>query len=257
MVEKRFVSRAKACKILNCSRTRFYYQKKMPAKDIVVKEAIQSVMGSTRKGRNKITRLVQKQYPHLGSSKIRRVYVKEGFSLTRRLRRRVKNNPANPIMVPFQRNEEWAIDFMCDVLESGRRFRTLNVVDHFNREALGIEIDFSIPARKTTAFLDKLIEQHGKPSRIRSDNGPELTSKWFQLWLKRNNIQWSPIQKGSPQQNAIDERFNRTYREDVLDANIFYSLSDARELTAKWRWEYNHEREHESLNYQSPIQYAA
>lgn len=160
MVEEHPVNRAKACKLLNCSRKRFYYQKKMPAKDIVVKEAIQSVMGSSRKGRNKITRLVQKKYPHLGSSKIRRVYVKEGFSLTRRLRRRVKNNPANPIMVPFKRNEEWAIDFMCDVLENGRRFRTFNVIDYFNREALGIEIDFSTPAKKVTAFLDRLIEWH-------------------------------------------------------------------------------------------------
>jgi len=229
----------------------------MPAKDLVVKEAIQSVMGNTRKGRNKIIRLVQKLYPFLGSSKIRRVYVKEGFSLTRRMRRRIKNNPANPILVPLQRNEEWAMDFMCDVLENGRRFRTLNIIDHFNRECLCITIDFSLPSRRVTALLDRLIENYGKPKRIRTDNGPEFTSKWFQLWLKQKQIAWSPIQKGSPQQNAIVERFNRTYREDVLDANLFVSLDHARELTMKWCWEYNHEREHESLNYRTPIAYAA
>ena len=230
----------------------------MPVKDIVVKEAIQSVMGNTRKGRNKIIRLVQKQYPHMGSSKIRRVYVKEGFSLTRKIRRRTKNNnPANPILIPLQRNDEWAIDFMCDVLENGRRFRTLNVIDHFNREGIGITIDLSLPAKKVTAFLDRLIERNEKPRRIRTDNGPEFTSKWFQLWLKQNGIEWSPIQKGSPQQNAIIERFNRTYREDVLDANLFASLDHARELTEKWLWEYNHEREHESLDYRTPIAYAA
>lgn len=108
-----------------------------------------------------------------------------------------------------------------------------------------------------TAFLDRLIERYGKPKRIRTDNGPEFTSKWFQLWLKQKGIAWSPIQKGSPQQNAIAERFNRTYREDVLDANLFVSLDHARELTEKWQWEYNHVREHESLNYQTPISYAA
>ena len=229
----------------------------MPAKDIVVKEAIQSVMGNTRKGRNKIIRLVQKLHPLLGSSKIRRVYVKEGFSLNGKMRRRMKNNPANPILIPLQRNEEWAMDFMCDVLENGRRFRTLNVIDHFNRECLCIVIDFSLPSRKVTGFLDRLIERYGKPKRIRTDNGPEFTSKWFQLWLKQKGIAWSPIQKGCPQQNAIVERFNRTYREDVLDANLFVSLDHARELTEKWQWEYNHEREHESLNYQTPIRYAA
>lgn len=160
-------------------------------------------------------------------------------------------------MIPLQRNEEWAIDFMCDVLVNGRRFRTLNVVDHFNRQCLSIIIDLSFPARKVTALLDRLIERFGKPRRIRTDNGPEFTSRWFQLWLKQRGIAWSAIPKGSPQQNAIVERFNRTYREDVLDANLFASLDHARELTEKWVWEYNHEREHESLNYQTPIAYAA
>lgn len=183
--------------------------------------------------------------------------MKAGFSLPKKLRKRIKDNPANPILLPFQRHEEWAIDFMCDVLENGRRFRTLNVIDHFNREGIGIAIDLSLPAKKVTAFLDRLIERNQKPKRIRTDNGPEFTSKWFQLWLKRSGIEWSPIQKGSPQQNAIVERFNRTYREDVLDANLFASLNQTRELTEKWLWEYNHEREHESLHYQTPIGYAA
>src|SRR5690606_18429569 len=136
--------------------------KKMPAKDVAVKEAIESVMGSTRRGRRKTIRLVQKLHPHLGSSKIRRVDVKEGFSRTRRMRRRIRNHPATPILIPLQRNEEWAIDFMCDVLENGRRFRTLNVIDHFNRECLSIIIDLSLPSRKVTAFLDRLIERYGK-----------------------------------------------------------------------------------------------
>lgn len=258
VIENYSVSRAKACKILNCSRSRFYYQKKMPAKDVVVKEAIESVMGgTTRKGRNKIIRLVQKKHPQLGASKIRRVYVKEGFSLTRKMRQRMTNNPPNPILIPLQRNEEWAIDFMCDVLNNGRQFRTLNVIDHFNRQGLGISLDFNLPSRKVTQFLDQLIEHYGSPKRIRTDNGPEFTSKWFQLWLKQKGITWSAIQKGSPQQNAIVERFNRTYREDVLDANVFGSLDHAREVTRHWLWEYNHEREHESLGYQTPIGYAA
>lgn len=229
----------------------------MPQKDIVVKEAIESVMGTTRKGRNKIIRLVQRKYPHLGSSKIRRVYVRCGFSLSKRLRRRVKDNPPNPILLPLERHDEWAMDFMCDVLEHGRTFRTLNVIDHFNREGLGIAIDFNLPARKVTAFLDRLIERYQKPKKIRTDNGPEFTSKWFQHWLKQNGIEWNPIQKGAPHQNAIVERFNRTYREDVLDANLFFTIHQARELTEQWLWEYNHEREHQSLNYHTPIGYAA
>ena len=172
-------------------------------------------------------------------------------------RRRLKNNPANPIIIPLQRNEEWAIDFMCDVLQNGRQFRTFNVIDHYNRQALGILNAISIPARRATAFLDRLIEQHGKPKRIRGDNGPEMMSKWFRVWLHQNGIEWSAIPKGSPQQNAIIERFNRTYREDVLDANVFCSVEHAQQLTGNWLIEYNTVREHEALGYQTPLSYAA
>jgi putative transposase len=242
---------------MNCSRTRFYYEKKMPVKDQPIKQAIESVMSSTRKGRNKIIRLVQRQHPYLSASKIRRVYVKEGFSLMKKPRRRLKNNPANPIIIPLQRNEEWAIDFMCDILQNGRQFRTFNVIDHYNRQALGILNAISIPARRATAFLDRLIEQYGKPKRIRGDNGPEMMSKWFRVWLHQNGIEWSAIPKGSPQQNAIVERFNRTYREDVLDANVFCSVEHAQQLTDNWLIEYNTVREHEALGYQTPLSYAA
>lgn len=169
----------------------------------------------------------------------------------------MKNNPVNPIMIPLQRNEEWAIDFMSDVLNNGRKFRTFNVIDHYNREALGVFTNISIPARRATAYLDRVIEKYGKPKRIRGDNGPEMMSKWFRLWLAENQIEWSAIPKGSPQQNAVVERFNRTYREDVLDANVFYSIEHAQSLTEEWLIEYNTVREHEALGYQTPASYAA
>lgn len=229
----------------------------MPPKDLKIREAIESVMGMTRKGRNKIIRMVLKQHPDLTASKIRRVYVKERFSLPQRCRKRMKNNPANPIMIPMERNEEWAIDFMSDALTNRRRFRTFNVVDHFNRGALGILTSHSIPARRATAFLDRIIEKYGKPKRIRGDNGPEMMSKWFRLWLDKHKITWSAIQKGSPQENAIVERFNRTYREDVLDANVFGSVQTAQDITDRWLVEYNTVREHEALNFQTPEAYAA
>lgn len=229
----------------------------MPDKDIVVRHAIESVMGSTRKGRNKIIRLVQRNHPGIGASKIRRVYERSGFSLSKKWRRRMKDNSANPISIPLAANEEWAMDFMCDVLGDGRQIRTLNIIDHYNRQCMGISVDFSLPARKVIEALDRIIEHHGKPKRIRTDNGPEFCSKRFQLWLRKNGIEWSRIQKGKPQQNAIIERFNKTYREDVLDANVFSTLEHARELTTKWLWDYNNERLHQSLNYQTPVAYAA
>lgn len=229
----------------------------MPAKDAVIKEAIQSVIGASRKGRTKVIKLVQKKYPALGDSKIRRVYEREGFSLSKKLRRRIKDNPANPISIPLAANQEWAMDFMSDALGNGRMIRTLNIIDHFNRQCKGLEVDFNLPARRVIEIVERAIERYGKPASIRTDNGPEFRSKRFRLWMKNNHIKWSRIQKGKPQQNAIIERFNKTYREDVLDANLFHSVEHANEVTTNWVEDYNHNRPHQSLNYQTPMAYAA
>lgn len=219
--------------------------------------AIKESIGISRKGRCKVIRLVQKKHPQYGSSRIRRIYTQQGFSLQKKLKRRIKNNPANPITIPLKRNIEWGIDFMSDALTDGRRIRTLNVVEHFNRECLGICVSRSIPSKKVIEHLQRLIEKHGKPQAIRGDNGPELISKEFRLWLQENTIAWSGIEKGCPQQNAIVERFNRTYREDVLDANLFFTVEHAQQITDQWIEEYNTMRPHQSLNQQTPKEYAA
>jgi len=229
----------------------------MPQKDVIVKDAILEVMGTSRLGRRKIIVKVQKKYPQLGASKIRRVYEKEGFSLYKRMRNRRVVNPANPIEVPLGSNIEWAMDFMSDSLANGKKFRTLNIIDQYNRKCLDIAISYTFPARKVIEILQRVIDEYGKPLGIRTDNGPEFTSFLFQEWLSENGIEWIKIQKGKPQQNAIVERFNRTYREDVLDANLFFSLQHVYEITMPWKIDYNEERPHEALNYYTPNEYAA
>lgn len=229
----------------------------MPVKDEKIKKAIQEVLGNSRKGRVKTILLVRRKFPQYGVSQIRRVYEKYGFSLTKKLRRRLKNNPANPIEIPLFENEEWAADFMSDALVDGRRIRTFNVIDHYNRFVKGIKIATSLPSSAIINYLEQRIHYYGKPKRIRTDNGPEFRSKLFQKWLRKNDIEWSRIQKGKPQQNAIIERFNKTYREDVLDAHLFRSVEEADNITQKWLDDYNHERPHQSLNYQTPVNYVA
>jgi len=251
------VSRARACKLIGTSRSKMYYKKLMPSKDQYLKAIILSVIGNKRMGRMKVISRVRRQHPHLSASKIRRVYTHVGLSLRSRLRKGRVKRPANPIEIPTSKNVEWAIDFMSDSLTNGRSFRTLNVVDHYNRACLGIEIAYSLPAKKVTAFLDTIIDFNGKPKRIRTDNGPEFTSKHFQLWLKNRGIEWSPIENGKPQQNAIVERFNRTYREDVLDSYLFQSLAQAREISQQWIGDYNEDRPHQSLGNLTPYEYAA
>ena len=120
----------------------------------------------------------------------------------------------------MESNIEWAIDFMHDSLVNGRTVRSFNIIDPYNRECKGIFIRHSIPSVRVIEFLEQAIERYGKPKAIRADNGPELMAKQFQIWLHNRQIAWNKIEKGSPQQNCFIERFNRTMREEFLDANL-------------------------------------
>ena len=144
---------------------------------------------------------------------------------------------------------------MSDSLTCGRRFRTLNIIDDHNREALNIEIDTSLPTRRVIRSLRQVIEERGKPDRIRVDNGPEYTSKELVEWCSKMGIELLFIQPGRPMQNGYIERFNGTYRRDILDAYMFNDLDEVRELTWKWMEEYNNYRPHDSLNGLSPREY--
>lgn len=144
------------------------------------------------------------------------------------------------------------MDFMSDSMTGNRRFRTFNVMDDCSREALAIEIDTSLSAKRVTRVLDRILTTRGKPNSIRVDNGPEFTSTKFCLWCKTNNIIVQYIQPGKPMQNGYIERFNRLYREAVLDAYLFFDLNQVRELTEEWLEEYNQRRPHEALNNLTP-----
>ncbi len=145
---------------------------------------------------------------------------------------------------------------MSDALSTGRTFRTLNVIDDFNREALWIEVDTSLPAERVVRVLEQLLAWRGKPASIRMDNGPELISQCLENWAREKNIDLLHIQPGKPAQNAYIERFNRTYREDVLDAYLFDDLQEVRHITERWLEEYNTIRPHEALQGLLPRQFA-
>jgi putative transposase len=160
-----------------------------------------------------------------------------------------------PLVVPERPNEVWSADFMSDALWSGRRFRTFNVMDDFNRESLKIEIDTSLPAPRVVRALDQLIEIRGKPATLRLDNGPELISDALAKWANTNGVRLLFIQPGRPMQNGFIERFNRTYRQEVLNCYVFETLGEVRRMTEDWQRRYNEERRHESLGNLTPRQY--
>ena len=152
-------------------------------------------------------------------------------------------------------NQCWSMDFMHDSLICGRRFRTFNVVDDFNREALAIEVDLKLPAPRVIRVLDRVAAWRGYPLKIRMDNGPEFVSSAVADWAEEHEIELEFIQPGKPTQNSYVERFNRTYRDEILNMYVFKTLNEVRELTDSWIREYNEERPHDSLEDLTPIEY--
>ena len=139
------------------------------------------------------------------------------------------------------------MDFMSDQLADGRGFRTFNVMDDYNREGLGIEVDLSLPSQRVMRALDQIIAWRGKPSALRCDNGPEYISEKLVGWANERKITLMYIQPGKPTQNAYVERFNRTVRHEWLDQHSFASIAQAQDTATEWLWLYNHERPHSAI----------
>jgi putative transposase len=185
--------------------------------------------------------------------RVYRVYKALRLNLKRRTKRRVPPRTRQPLDAPAVLNGIWALDFMSDMLYSGTRFRTANVLDEGNREGLAIEIALSLPAVRVVALLDQLVAIHGAPSALRVDNGPELISEELRAWAERQGVRLLHIQPGKPTQNAYIERFNGSYRKEVLDAYLFGSLDDVRAETERWLTIYNTRRPHDSLGRVPPL----
>ena len=195
---------------------------------------------------------------HWNHKRIYRVYTAMKLNIRRRAKKRLPERIKQALMVPSAPNQVWSIDFMSDSLVDGRKFRLLNIIDDFNRESLAVEVDTSLPSLRVIRVLERLISQRGKPANIRCDNGPEFISHKLEEWCndKTRQITLQFIQPGKPMQNAYIERKNGSMRRELLNAYLFNSLAEVRCLSEEWRIDYNEERPHKSLGYQSPLRYA-
>ena len=237
---------------MDIHRSYFYYIEKKDDREIIdaIKEA--SEFGD---GFWKIFSRLRNNGKRWNHKRVYRVYKLMRFNKRSRLRKRLPARVKQPLTTPISPNDTWSIDFVSDCLECGRKFRVLNILDDFDRTAIGQEISMSMPADRVIRILEKIIWTKGKPKAIRCDNGPEFISHKFQDWCKANDIIIKYTQPGCPTQNSYIERINGSYRRGVLDAYIFRVVGDVRDITEKWMKDYNENRPHCSLGDMSPEEY--
>ena len=247
MVGEYSLSLRRACRIVSVSRTVARYQVRPRDDGDVVSALHELAVEHPRWGFGKMfprLRLLGHPWNH---KRVYRVYCAMKLNLRIQRRKRLPKRFPEALAQPSLPNHCWSMDFMSDALLSGRRFRTLNIIDDFNRQVLAIEVDFSLPAGRVLRVLDRLAEWHGYPKLIRCDNGPEFISNALMTWAQTHHVVLDFIRPGQPSQNAYIERFNRTYREEVLDSFVFRSLQEVRHITHEWMNSYNQQRPHDAL----------
>ena len=234
----------------------FYYKPKKKDDQEIEEALLDKVEDQPREGFWKAYHRLRLEGKPWNHKRVHRVYVELGLPLRRKVKKRLLDRVKEPLEVPTKLNECWSIDFTEDSLESGRKFRSFNVIDDANREVLFVESDFTLPSRRVLWVLTHLVKQRGKPKKIRMDNGPEFIATMAKDWSEAYQIEFKHIQPGKPTQNAFIERFNGSFRRGVLDAHVFETIDQVREITAEWIEDYNNFRPHESLKNLPPKVFA-
>lgn len=228
-----------------------------PINDKVIAKLQEAVERYPAYGFSKLFKILRRWGNHWNHKRVYRVYCELNLNKRRRGKKRLPARNPEPLTVPEQANHCWSMDFMCDSLFCSRRFRTFNLVDDFNREALAIEVNLNLPTPRIIRVLERVVAWQGYPKKLRMDNGPEFISVTLASWAEEHDIELEFIEPGKPTQNSYIERFNRTYRDEILNMYLFRTLNEVRELTENWITEYNNERPHDSLGGLTPWEYLA
>lgn len=255
MVKEYELSVHQACEVAEVSRSVYYYQKQDPQDWEVIERLQELADRHPGYGFWKMYMLLRKRGYLWNHKRVYRIYTSLKMNLRRKRKRLLPKREKKPIVVPSALCHTWSIDFMMDRLYEGRPFKIMNILDDYNREALTMELDTSIGSLRVVRALESLKSDGLKPSIIRVDNGTEFTSMNFVNWCTDNEVTIQYIQPGKPVQNAFIERFNGSYRREVLDRYAFTTMQEARDITYEWMAHYNSERPHDSLGSLSPHEY--
>jgi len=233
-----------ACQAFRISETCYRYEAKLNSENDEIADWLIRLTDNNRTWGFGLCYLYLRNIKNFGwnHKRIYRIYKALEINLRIKPRKRLVREQPEPLSVPTEMNQVWSMDFMHDQLQDGRSFRLFNLIDDFNREALAIEIDLSLPSARVIRVLKQVIAWRGKPAVIRCDNGPEYVSAQIQDWANTWGIKLEYIQPGQPQQNAYVERFNRTVRYEWLSQYHWGTLDEIQLYATQWMWKYNHDR---------------
>lgn len=253
MISANNISVRRSCQEINISRASYYYAP-VQSNDVIEEQLLELANKHKKYGYRKLYQKLRQKGIKVNHKKVLRIYKENKLKLRIKARKKLKVIK-QPLATPTQVQKLWALDFTHDSLANGSKIRSLNIVDLFSSRAVDIYVDRNINSYKVIDILEQLKLEQGLPEIIRSDNGREFRCKLVQDWAIRNNVKWDFIQPGKPMQNGYCERFNGTFRYEVLDAYIFDSLAEARMIIKDWVTEYNYERPHSRLQGLTPMQY--
>ena len=246
------LSARQACEQVQLPRSTAQYQKQKTMDDGIIQALTELVEKHPGIGFWMCYHRLRRKGHGWNHKRVYRVYTQLRLNQRRRMKRRLPARVKQQLFQPQDANQVWSIDFMYDTLWDGRSYRLLNVLDDYNRQILAIEADTSLPVPRLLRVLEQLKASRGLPQIIRVDNGPEFISHKLEDWCQENKVSLLFIQPGKPTQNAFIERFNGSFRRELLNAYIFRTLDEVREKTQEYMQDYNENRPHKALRYHSP-----
>jgi putative transposase len=250
------LSERAACRLVNCPRRTAQYSPTPKVEDEAIRVALRELAEQRpRFGWRRLQILLRRRELRPNHKRLRRIYREERLQVRPRKKRRVRLVRGNVTLPVTRVNEEWGLDFMEDRLFNRRKTRIMTLEDRFSREGLVVQPAFSMPAARVIRELDAVAAVRGYPSRLRVDNGPELTSHKLLAWAVEHELDLHFIDPGKPAQNAWIESFNARVRDEFLNVRIFRSLPEMHDQALDWLIDYNEERPHSSLGYLTPQEF--
>jgi putative transposase len=257
MMEEHQLSERRACSLVGLSRDSY---RNPPQPDQLTRELGERIVDIAhvrrRFGYRRIHDLLRSEFPGVNHKRVYRLYKNANLAVRRRKKVKRPPNERVPLQIARKVNDVWSMDFVSDSLSNGRRIKCLTVADDFSHECVDIAVDFGISGQYVTRLLDQAAIFRGYPVAVRTDNGPEFTSRAFLAWTTLHGIRHILIQPGRPMQNGYIESFNGKFRDECLNEQWFQSLPQARDCIAEWRKDYNEVRPHSSLGRIPPAQFA-